>query len=104
MSELDEATREFLVEGQEGLVQLEKLFLEAEAVDPTPENLTAAFRLLHSLKGAAGFLNFPNLESVTHAAESLLAKLRSGELSFSPALHRTSRKPTPCVPRGSTQK
>lgn len=86
MSELDEATREFLVEGQESLVQLEKLFLEAEAVDPSPENLTAAFRLLHSLKGAAGFLNFPNLESVTHAAESLLAKLRSGESSFSPAI------------------
>lgn len=82
MSELDEATREFLIEGQEGLAQLEKLFLEVEAVAPTPENLTAAFRLLHSLKGSAGFLNFPNLEQITHAAESLLAKLRSGDLPF----------------------
>lgn len=86
MSDLDEATREFLMEGQESLGQLEKLFLEAEAIEPTPENLTAAFRLLHSLKGAAGFLNFPTLESVTHAAESLLARLRSGELPFSPTI------------------
>ena len=86
MSELDEAIREFLMEGQESLVQLEKLFLEAESLEPTPESLTAAFRLLHSLKGAAGFLNFPTLESVTHAAESLLAKLRSGELPFSPGI------------------
>jgi len=86
MSDLDEAIREFLMEGQESLVQLEKLFLEAESGEPTPDNLTAAFRLLHSLKGAAGFLNFPNLESLTHAAESLLARLRSGELAFNPAI------------------
>ena len=86
MSELDEAIREFLMEGQESLVQLEKLFLEAESGEPTPESLTAAFRLLHSLKGAAGFLNFPTLESITHAAESLLAKLRSGELTFGPGI------------------
>ncbi len=86
MSELDEATREFLVEGQESLAQLEKLFLEVEAAEPTPENLTAAFRLLHSLKGAAGFLHFPNLERLTHAAETLLSKLRSGELPFNPAI------------------
>ncbi len=82
MAELDEAIHEFLIEGQENLAALEKIFLEGEAVSPTRENLAGAFRILHSLKGSAGFLQFTKLEEVAHAAESFLVRLRGGDRLF----------------------
>src|SRR5262249_6474667 len=52
--------------------------------DPTErDTLARVFRTLHTVKGTAGFLGLLKLQAVAHAAESLLALLRSGELTFS---------------------
>src|SRR5262249_32673801 len=40
------------------------------------------FRTLHTVKGSAGFLGLQKLQAVAHAAENLLSRLRSGELTF----------------------
>ena len=44
------------------------------------------FRTLHTVKGTAGFLGLPKLQAVAHAGESLLGKLRAGELAFDPEI------------------
>lgn len=80
MSELDETLREFLIEGHESLGQIEKLMLEMENDATRAEAVSGCFRLLHSIKGACGFLGLRHLEALSHAAESLLASIRSGEI------------------------
>ena len=83
MAPIDESVREFLIEGHENLAQIEQLMLMMES-GSTPESrseaVQSAFRLLHSIKGAAGFLGLRQLEALSHGAESLLARIRSGEL------------------------
>ena len=46
----------------------------------------AAFRALHTLKGNSAALIFPRLESLAHAGENLLCRLRDGKLQLHPAL------------------
>jgi two-component system chemotaxis sensor kinase CheA len=77
---LDEITREFLIESDEHLARFEGALLAAEA-DPTAAPLLdAMFRSIHSIKGSCGFLGFSVLESLAHAGESLLGRLRDGRL------------------------
>ena len=46
--------------------------------------MNAIFRLFHSMKGSAGFLEMENIAHVSHAAESLLDLIRSGKISMEP--------------------
>src|SRR6516164_1118303 len=83
---MNEVIREFLLETHENLAQLD---LDLVALEKTPterETLARAFRTLHTVKGTAGFLGLEKLQGVAHAAESLLSKLRDGELLFNPAI------------------
>jgi len=80
MGELDDIIRDFLIESSEGLDQLDQDLIALEQ-DPTNVDLVASiFRCIHSIKGTCGFFGFSNLESVTHAGENLLSRLRDGEL------------------------
>jgi len=82
MSEGDEFVKEFLTESQEGLDRLERDLLALESNPNEMERLDSAFRVLHTIKGNAGFLDFPKLGNLAHAGESLLSRLRSGERRF----------------------
>jgi two-component system chemotaxis sensor kinase CheA len=53
------------------LVQFEREPNNAEILD----NI---FRLVHTIKGTCGFLGLPRLESLAHAAETLMGKFRDG--------------------------
>ncbi len=46
------------------------------------ETINAIFRLFHSMKGSAGFLDLVHLSGVAHAAESLLDLVRSGKIQM----------------------
>src|SRR5581483_1426917 len=79
---MNEVVREFLLETHENLAQLDLDLVTLEK-DPTErETLARVFRTLHTVKGTAGFLGLPKLQAVAHAAETLLSRLRSGELLF----------------------
>src|SRR3546814_4785589 len=39
---------------------------------------------MHTIKGTCGFLGLPRLESVAHAGENVLGKVRDGELEVTP--------------------
>lgn len=79
MSEIDEVVEEFLVESHENLDQLDRDLLALEEA-AAPETLASIFRTLHTIKGTCGFLGFDHLETVAHAGENLLSRLRDGEL------------------------
>ncbi|MBN1141886.1 MAG: chemotaxis protein CheA [Deltaproteobacteria bacterium] len=44
--------------------------------------MNAIFRLFHSMKGSAGFLELTNISGVAHAAENLLDRIRSGKIKM----------------------
>ena len=83
MNPLDEhILREFLADAHEGLDQLDRHLLAIESGEPGA--LPPAFRALHTIKGACGFLGFRRLEKLAHAGESVLARIRAGDLAPAP--------------------
>ncbi len=77
---VDELTREFLIESQEGLDRMERCLTELEDRPEDGELLAEIFRAVHTIKGTTGFLGFSRLESLAHAGENLLGLLRDGKL------------------------
>ncbi|MDB5346065.1 MAG: Signal transduction histidine kinase CheA [Schlesneria sp.] len=80
MDDLEDIIKEFLVESYENLDQLDHDLLSLEDAPDDRNLLSSVFRTIHTIKGTCGFLAFPILEHVTHVGESLLVKLRDGEL------------------------
>lgn len=80
MDDMDDIVKDFLVESNENLDQLDRDLVTLEK-DPTArEVLASIFRTIHTIKGTTGFLGFSRLESVAHVGESLLSSLRDGRL------------------------
>jgi len=84
--EMDEIIEEFVVEAEEILERLDPLFVELEQKGQDPEIINEIFRGMHTLKGAAGFLGFQNVVDVAHRAETILKKIREGEMTISPEI------------------
>lgn len=82
----DDIVREFLVESNENLDLLDRELIQLEKDPANRERLAAIFRTIHTIKGACGFLGFEQLESVAHAGENLLTKLRDGGLALRPEI------------------
>jgi two-component system chemotaxis sensor kinase CheA len=78
---MDELTREFLIESQEGLDRMERCLTELEERPGDTELLGDIFRSVHTIKGTTGFLGFKRMERLAHAGENLLGLLRDGKLS-----------------------
>ena len=87
LSEEDQETiREFLVESDENLSQLDQDLVELEKRPKDAALLGSIFRTIHTIKGTCGFLAFTTLESITHKAESVLSQLRDGKRELTPEL------------------
>lgn len=69
----------FLQEAEEQLELLERELVRLES-DPTPERLQAIFRSAHTIKGSSGAMGFAQIAELTHEMESVLDRLRQGEL------------------------
>ncbi|MEA3464472.1 MAG: chemotaxis protein CheW [Thermodesulfobacteriota bacterium] len=69
---------EFVAENREALQQIEQgvLALENSLGDLDTDTLQLVFRAMHTIKGNCLMLGFAQLETITHAAEDLLAGLR----------------------------
>lgn len=80
MQPLDDVVKEFLVESLENLDRLDRSLVDLEQDPHDRENLASIFRTIHTIKGTCGFLGFGKLESVSHVGESLLSRMRDGEL------------------------
>jgi two-component system chemotaxis sensor kinase CheA len=78
---MDELTREFLIESQEGLDRMERCLTDLEERPQDAGLIGEIFRSVHTIKGTTGFLGFKRLETLAHAGENLLGQLREGKLT-----------------------
>ena len=78
---MDELTREFLIESQEGLDRMERCLTDLEERPQDAGLIGEIFRSVHTIKGTTGFLGFKRLEKLAHAGENLLGQLREGKLT-----------------------
>ncbi len=76
----------FISEAQEQIANLEQLLLQLEDQPDDRELLNALFRCAHTVKGSAGIFGLDKVVAFTHHVESLLDRLREGQLSLTPAL------------------
>jgi len=74
----------FFDEADELLAEMEKLLLAIDVSAPDSEDLNAIFRAAHSIKGGAATFAFNDITEVTHMLESLLDRIRKGEMALTP--------------------
>ncbi|MFQ5699494.1 MAG: chemotaxis protein CheA [Myxococcota bacterium] len=74
---------DFLQEGGDGLDEVDRLLMEAEPGGLDGDTLNAVFRVFHTLKGIAGFLELADITELAHTTETLLDRGRQGKLQLS---------------------
>jgi len=79
-TDLEQFYEIFFEESSELLADMETCLLRLDVNSPDLEDLNAIFRAAHSIKGGAGTFGFTDMTEMTHMLESLLDKLRKGEL------------------------
>src|SRR3984957_15812417 len=84
--DVDDLTKEFIAESQEGLDRMERGLTELETRPEDGELVGEIFRVVHTIKGTTGFLGFDRLEKLAHAGEHLLSALRDGKVTVTSEL------------------
>lgn len=72
----------FFDEAEELLAEMERLLLSVNVAAPDAEDLNAVFRTAHSVKGGASTFGLTDMSEVTHVLESLLDRIRKGEMAL----------------------
>ena len=80
--DLEQFYEVFFEESSELLAEMEACLLGLDVSSPDLEDLNAIFRAAHSIKGGAGTFGFTDMTEMTHMLESLLDKLRRGEIEI----------------------
>ena len=80
--DMDEVLKVFIAESQELLQQMEEALLMLEHAPGDSDTINAIFRAAHTIKGSAGLFGLDVIVAFTHIAESVLDRVRSGELRF----------------------
>ena len=75
---MDDLLREFVTETNESLDVVDVELVRFEQDPNNAKILDNIFRLVHTIKGTCGFLGLPRLETLAHAAETLMGKFRDG--------------------------
>jgi two-component system, chemotaxis family, sensor kinase CheA len=86
MNDSDDIVKDFLVESYENLDRLDRDLVILEKNPGDSEILASIFRTIHTIKGTSGFLAFDKLGAVAHVGESLLGRLRDGQLALNPEI------------------
>lgn len=83
---MNEFTAQFLVEGRELTDQAARDLLTLEQQTDDRGLLESVFRHFHTLKGAAGIMEYAAMEQLLHRAEDVLQQVRSGERRIEPGV------------------
>ncbi|MCA9122148.1 MAG: chemotaxis protein CheW [Planctomycetaceae bacterium] len=77
-----ELVKEFVIEANEHLADIETQLLDIEAAGANidVELVNTVFRAVHSIKGAAGFMGFSTVQTLSHSLENVLNMLREASL------------------------
>jgi two-component system chemotaxis sensor kinase CheA len=84
--EFDDEIREFLIESDENLANLDREIVLLEQNPKDMQLISSAFRTIHTIKGTCGFFGFSILGSVTHITENILSQVREGQRDLTPEL------------------
>ncbi len=76
----------FISEAAEQIEAIETLLLELEEQPDNRELLDSLFRCAHTVKGSAGIFGLNRVVEFTHHVETLLDKMRDGELVLNPEI------------------
>ena len=76
----------FFDEVDEHIANIESLLLEIDVEQPEKADFDGVFRAAHSIKGGSGTFGFTEMAKFTHVLESVLDRLRHGELAISFAM------------------
>ncbi len=84
----EDLLQELIVESAEHLAAIEPdlLALEKEGSQVTSELINRIFRAMHSIKGGFAFFGLTHIVDLSHAMESVLMRIRDGELSVTPRI------------------
>jgi two-component system chemotaxis sensor kinase CheA len=80
MNYSDDRVREFLTESQEHLDRIDRDIVTLEKDPENDEALAGVFRAMHTMKGTCSFFGFVKLETLAHAGEDILTRLRDREI------------------------
>jgi two-component system chemotaxis sensor kinase CheA len=83
---VEDLTKEFIAESQEGLERMELCLTELEKRPGDGELVSEIFRAVHTIKGTTGFLGFSRLGGLAHAGETLLVAVRDGKIAVTSEL------------------
>ncbi|GAB7128123.1 chemotaxis protein CheA [Silvimonas sp. JCM 19000] len=78
--DLQEARGTLIEEARELLDAMENALLQVEAGGDINDAVNAAFRAAHTIKGSAGLFGLDSIVAFTHTSESVLDRVRAGEL------------------------
>jgi len=78
--------KDFITEGLEYISEIEVNVLNLEQNPEDKDYINAVFRPFHSIKGVASFLDLKEIRELAHNLETLLDRVRSGELPVNSAL------------------
>lgn len=84
--DMDEVLKIFIAESRELLEQMEDALLLLESAPEDADTINAIFRAAHTIKGSAGLFGLDLIVAFTHIAESVLDRIRNGELHFDETL------------------
>lgn len=84
--DMDPGLQAFKEESHELLGSVEDILLQLEAEPDNNDLVNELFRAVHTIKGASGLFGFDDVVSFTHQAESVMGRLRDGELQLNDAL------------------
>lgn len=74
---------DFIAESLDYIDAAEAALLALEAEPGDVESINVVFRAFHTIKGTSAFLGLAPISELAHHAESLLSRVRDGELPFS---------------------
>ena len=74
---------EFIAEGTDLIENAEEALLNLETNPDDMESVGTVFRAFHTVKGTAAFLELTLISELGHHAESLLSRVRDGEIRYS---------------------
>jgi len=85
-SEMKAALETFVAESRDLLQDMEELLLGLEHGGDTADAINAIFRVAHTIKGSSGLFGLDHIVHFTHTLESVLDKVRDGDIPISPEL------------------
>lgn len=78
--------RTFIEESIDLLEEFEDLILDLENHRQDSDSIQNIFRIVHTIKGGSGVLDWPEITQFLHIYEDLLAKLKSQHITITPSI------------------